>query len=307
MDEASPTPSAGHVPVLLEEVMSHLSPQPGETVVDATLGLGGHARVMGQAIGEGGLLIGVDADPASLAVVRERLADLPCRCEFIHENFAVLPDVLNGLGVDGADVLLADLGVASTHLDEADRGFSFRQDGPLDMRLDPRIHETAADLVNRLPERELADTLYQNAEERASRRIARTIVSARRHKRITRTSELADIVCRALNVDPQARRSKIHPATKTFQALRIAVNDELGALQSFLEHGPAVLRSGGRIGVISFHSLEDRAVKLDFRRHRAEGTYVVAVKKPIVANVQEKRRNPRARSAKLRVAEKVTE
>jgi len=294
-----------HVPVLRREVCELLDPRPGETVVDATVGEGGHALALAARIGRDGCLVGLDADPASLAAARQRLQDLPCRVELVHANFAEIARVLSALSVGGADVLLADLGLSSAQLDDPRRGFSFREEGPLDMRMDPRLSAGAVDLVNRMKERELSDLLYYNAQEMASRRIAKRICSARREGRITTTTELADIVAEAVGVDPSSRKAKIHPATRTFMALRMAVNDEIPCLESFLALGPEVLRPGGRIGVIAFHSLEDKPVKNDFRKRKAEGVYRILTKKPIIAGAEERRTNPRSRSAKLRVAQRL--
>ena len=206
------------------------------------------------------------------------------------------------MGVGGVDVLLADLGVSSTQLDDAARGFSFQRDGPLDMRMDPRLTVTAADLVNRLKERELGDLLYYNAQEMASRKIARRVCHVRREGRITTTGRLAEIVAAALRVDPASRKAKIHPATRTFLALRMAVNDESPRLLQLLAGAPDILNPEGRIGVIAFHSVEDKPVKTDFRQRKAEGIYRIVTKKPVVASPEERRSNPRSRSAKLRVA-----
>jgi 16S rRNA (cytosine1402-N4)-methyltransferase len=200
------------------------------------------------------------------------------------------------------DVIFADLGLSSSQLDDPSRGFAFSQDGPLDMRMDDRLTTTAADLVNRLREQELADIIYAYGQERHSRRIARQICVARRKQRITRTRQLAEAVAAGVRVDPASRRSRIHPATRTFQALRIAVNDELGALDALLACAPHHLKPGGRMGVISFHSLEDGRVKRDFSRRKAEGLYSIVTKKPVVPDQQERKQNPRSRSAKLRVA-----
>lgn len=292
----------GHTPVLLREVCDLLAPRPGETVLDVTVGLGGHALRLGESLGPTGRLIGLDVDPANLKLAEGLLADLPCRVDLIHENFASVRETLGSLGVDQVDVLLADLGVSSTQLDDAERGISFQKDGPLDMRMDPRLKTTAADLVNRLKERELGDLLYYNAQEFSGRKIARRICEVRRNGRITTTSRLAEVVAAAVHVDPGSRRSKIHPATKTFQALRIAVNDESGSLQALLAQAPGLLRDGGRIGMIAFHSGEDRPIKIDFRKRKNDGIYQVVTKKPVVADAEERRSNPRSRSAKLRVA-----
>jgi 16S rRNA (cytosine1402-N4)-methyltransferase len=263
--------------------------------------------MLAEGLGKRGLLIGLEVDPANLEVCRRRLADLSCRVELVHENFAELPAVLASLGVEQVDVLFADLGVCSAQLDDGARGFSFLHDGPLDMRMDPRLTTTAADLVNRLKERELADLLFYNAQEYSSRRIARRICELRREARIKTTRRLAEIVAGALGVDPESRKEKIHPATKTFQALRIAVNDEIRCLERLLEFAPDVLRSGGRFGVVSFHSIEDKPVKLDFRKRQGEGLYRIETKRPVVADEAERSANPRSRSAKLRVAVRLPE
>ncbi len=298
---------AGHMPVLLAETVELLSVKPGDVIVDATVGLGGHARVLGEHAGSSGVLIGLDVDPENLALARERLADCPADVRLHHANFRELRDVLSTENIDRVDVLFADLGVASTHLDQAERGFSFREDGPLDMRMDPRLDDTAADLVNRLKEREIADMLFFNAQEMKSRRIARRICERRKEQRITTTGRLVEIVCSALHVNPHSRKSRIHPATRTFQALRMAVNDEAGALTALLDTAPDVLKPGGRIGVIAFHSVEDKPVKLDFRRRKNERAYHIVTKKPITASEQERTTNPRSRSAKLRVAVRLLE
>ena len=292
----------GHTPVLVREVCELLAIRPGDVVVDATVGVGGHARLFAEACGSAGRLIGLDVDPANLALAGENLRDCPCRVDLLHDNFANLRAALGSLGVQRVNVLFADLGVSSTQLDQADRGFSFQRDGPLDMRMDPRLKVSAADLVNRIKERDLCDLIYFNAQERAARRIAKRICQARRDGRITTTSRLAQIICGALRVDPNSRRSKIHPATRTFQALRMAVNDESGCLTTLLEIAPTVLAPSGRFGVMAFHSVEDKPVKLDFRQRKNERIYGIVTKRPIVAGDEERRANPRSRSAKLRVA-----
>jgi 16S rRNA (cytosine1402-N4)-methyltransferase len=295
---------AGHTPVLPQSVQHWLAPKPGDVVLDATIGLGGHAKLFAEAIGPDGTLIGIDVDPSNLAGAREYLADAPCEVVLERENFRRLETVLDRLDIDPVNVLFADLGVSSTQLEDPMRGFSFRHEAPLDMRLDDRITTTAADLVNSLRENELSDLIYHNSQERFSRRIAKRICQARRDRRITTTSRLADVVCQALGVDPESRKSKIHPATRVFQAFRIAVNDELGALADFLEEAPKRLCPGGRIGVISFHSLEDGLVKRDFRRRKNEGLYEVLTKRPLIADPDERQANPRSRSAKFRAAKR---
>lgn len=294
----------GHTPVLAREVLELLAPKSGDVVVDATLGLGGHARLLGERLGPEGVLIGLDMDPANLATARQRLdeAKLQCRVELVHANFAELEETLKSMGIAAVDVLLADLGISSTQLDDAARGLSFQREGPLDMRLDPRLKVTAAALINSLREQDLGDLLFQNAQEFGARRVARRICEARRDSRITTTLRLAEVVAAALGVNPDSRKSKIHPATKTFMALRMAVNQELRNLNALLACAPGVLRSGGRFGVIAFHSNEDKPVKLDFRKRKTEGIYTILTKKPLVADDEERRQNPRSRSAKLRVA-----
>ncbi|MDD4888825.1 MAG: 16S rRNA (cytosine(1402)-N(4))-methyltransferase RsmH [Phycisphaerae bacterium] len=296
--------AADHLPVLIDQVLSLLAPQPGEIVVDATLGLAGHASRMLQAVGPTGLLIGLDVDPANLARAKENLAALggDLKSRLFHANFAQLPEVLQETGTPRVNVILADLGMASTQLDDPARGFSFQAAGPLDMRLDPRLERTAADIVNRMPETPLANLLFELGGEVFSRKIARAICRRRVDARIDTTEELVAIVCASLHVDPTSRKSKIHPATRTFMALRIAVNEELENLDRLLELAPGVLAAGGRFGVISFHSLEDRRVKQSFASESAAGTYQILTKKPIQAEESEFAFNPRSRSAKLRVA-----
>lgn len=292
----------GHIPVLPREVCELLALREGETVVDATIGLGGHARLLAERLGPTGTLIGLDVDPANLETARQALADRKsaCRMELVHANFAELPDVLVSLGLTQVDAILADLGISSRQLEEPARGFSFQREGPLDMRLDARLMVTATDLVNRMREQELGDLLYFNAQETAGRRIARRICEARKNSRITTTTRLAEIVASAVGVDPESRKSKIHPATRTFLALRMAVNEEIENLEALLEAAPRLLSPGGRFGVIAFHSVEDKPVKLDFRKRKSEGIYQILTKKPVVASDDERRSNPRSRSAKLR-------
>ncbi len=293
---------AGHTPVLLAEVVELLAVQPGDVVVDATLGLAGHAAVLGAAAGPTGTLIGLDVDSENLSIARERLTDCPADVRLVHANFGELADVLSAENIDGVDVLLADLGVASTQLDQPERGFSYREDGPLDMRMDTRLKKTAADIINSLRERELADLFYYNAQEMKSRRIARRICECRKAHRINTTARLVEIIGEALHVNPNSRKSKIHPATKTFQALRMAVNGEVPALTALLKTAPDLLKPGGRIGVIAFHSVEDKPVKLDFRQRKNERVYTILTKKPVTASEEERATNRRSRSAKLRVA-----
>lgn len=296
-----------HIPVLLDAVLELLAVRPGDRILDLTVGSGGHAAAMAARAGADGLLLGLDVDPASLRRAAERLADAPGRVELRHGNFADFDDAMRSVGLERVDVLLADLGVSSAQLDDASRGLSFMRDGPLDMRLDPSATTTAEGLVNSLPESKLADLIFEFGQERASRRIAKRICEARRSHRIRSTTELATIVSRALGVDPASRRSKIHPATRTFQALRMAVNDELGALRRMLEKSRTHLSDGGRIGVISFHSLEDGIVKTSFREWSREGLCEILTKRPQTADANERASNPRSRSAKLRVARRIAQ
>jgi 16S rRNA (cytosine1402-N4)-methyltransferase len=296
MDASSPTPTPRHVAVLPAEVLTYLAPAPGETIVDCTVGAGGHARLIAERLGPGGRLIGLDSDPAMLDLARPRITGLPVT--LLHSNFHRLRDALDELGVAEVDGLLADLGFCSDQVDAPERGLSFSQPGPLDMRLDPTQGEPASALLRRLNERDLADLIYECGEERFSRRIARRIVEVRRARPLQTTEELAELVRRCVP-RPKGKRPAIDPATRTFQALRIAVNDELGALERLLEQLPACLKSGGRAVLISFHSLEDRRVKTAFRD---SAVWEVLTRKPVQASEEEVRANPRARSAKLRAA-----
>jgi 16S rRNA (cytosine1402-N4)-methyltransferase len=275
--------------------------------VDVTVGHGGHAHLLTQAIGPSGRLIGLDVDNANLNRTRQLLEDtigtaVGPHLDLIRENFSELEDVLDALGVAHVDLILADLGVSTDQLLDASLGLSFSEDGPLDMRLDDRLKTTAADLVNRLSERDLSDLIWYNSQERYSRRVAKRICQVRREGRIKTTSQLVRIVCSALGVSPETHRAKIHPATRTFLALRIAVNDEIQSLKTLLNAAANRLGPGGRIAVISFHSGEDRIVKRDFLDRRRSGAYEILTKKPINPTRVEVRRNPRSRSAKLRVA-----
>jgi 16S rRNA (cytosine1402-N4)-methyltransferase len=305
MDDTTNAAARRHQPVLVRETCELLAVRAGDVVLDATVGLGGHARVLAEASGPAGRMIGLDVDPSNLEWAGRRLAGVDCRVHLVKANFADIASVLPTLGVSRVDVLFADLGVSSPQLDEPARGFSFQHDGPLDMRLDPELDATAADLVNRLKEKELGDLIYFNAQERAARRIARRICEARREGRITTTRRLADLVAGAVGAHPGSRKLKIHPATRTFLALRIAVNNELGNLSALLQQAPDVLAPGARFGVIAFHSVEDKPVKDDFRRRKNERLYRIVTKKPVTASPAERKANPRSRSAKLRVAQRL--
>ena len=297
-------PDHGHDPVLPREILAFLDPAPDAVVVDCTLGRGGHARLLAERLDPGGTLVGLDVDPDNLDYARGRLAGVACGLRLVHANYVDLPDVLADAGVGGADALLADLGVSTNQLLPGDgRGLSFDDpDAPLDMRLDPRLDRTAADLVARLPERELADLIFGLAQERKSRRVARRIVEARRDRPIRTVGDLAAIVRRSV---PRSRHGP-DPATRTFMALRMAVNRELDGLAKLLDALPAVLNPGGRAAVVSFHSGEDRLVKHALRRGLTGGLLELPTRKPITPDADERDRNPRSRSAKLRLARKPT-
>jgi 16S rRNA (cytosine1402-N4)-methyltransferase len=300
---------SGHVPVLLKEAIDFLNIRRGGTYIDATLGLGGHSYEIAKRLGAPGHLIGLDKDPAALELARERLVvsrqpsvvrkedDWPS-VELLHKSFA---EIANGQRPGSIDGILADIGISSLQLADAARGFSFQAEGPLEMRMNPHSELTAEQVVNQFDERELADLIYEFGEERRSRRIARAIV---RSRPIRTTVQLADVVSAAARPMNQAER-RIHPATKTFQALRIFVNHELDDLRELLRAAPQLLKPGGRLVVISFHSLEDRIVKDAFREGVKQGHYRLLTKKPVTASEEEIDRNPRSRSAKMRAAEKV--
>jgi len=291
-----------HAPVLYQEAIDLLQVSAGSTVVDCTLGLAGHASGIVRLLGPQGHLIGFDRDPEALALARQKLEGI-CQelgsqapqVTLIGEAFSSAPRHLEPASVDG---LLADFGVSSLQLDEAERGFSFMADGPLDMRMDTRSGPTAAQVVNEASERELADLIYEYGEERGSRRIARAIV---RGRPVTTTGQLARIVTSAA---PAMKQAHIHPATRTFQALRIYVNRELDEIQALLEAAPKLLKPSGRLVVISFHSLEDRIAKDSLREGAQQKIWKILTKKPVTAGEEELNRNPRSRSAKLRAAER---
>jgi 16S rRNA (cytosine1402-N4)-methyltransferase len=297
-------PQSGHDPVLLKETLELLSPRSGKVLADCTLGRGGHARAIAQALGPGGLLLALDADPRNLEYARARLSDVPCPVRFFHANFAELSDVLSVAGVKKVDGILADLGISTNQLFEESYGLSFSQPMPLDMRIDPRTTTTAADLVNKLREEDLADVLYKNAQEHYSRRISRKIVEARHFSPINTTDRLAELVRSAVPLRGGAP-AKIDPATRTFMALRMEVNRELENLEALLSQAPELLNTGGRIAVISFHSTEDRMVKQAFRSAEQGGRLKVITKKPLCPTDEELAANPRSRSAKMRVGERV--
>ena len=289
----------GHVSVLLKEAIEFLAVQRGGTYIDATVGLGGHSYEIARRLGARGHLIGLDKDPNALEIARRRLQPPPQgewpQVSLLQGSFAEIGQRVEAASADG---LLADLGVSSLQLQEAARGFSFQAEGALDMRMDPQGERTADQVVNRLDERTLADVIYEFGEERRSRRIARAIVRARP---VTTTGQLARIVAAAA---PAMKSERIHPATRTFQALRIYVNSELSEIDALLGIAPHLLQPGGRLVVISFHSLEDRRVKDALREGARQGIYEVLTRKPVTADAEETDRNPRARSAKLRAAER---
>ncbi len=291
-----------HVPVMTAEVLQHLRPERGGLFVDCTVGLGGHARALLDAGAT--RVIGLDRDRDALAHARDTLGAWSERIELVHADYRGIDDVLDNRRITAIDGALADLGVSSLQFDAPGRGFSFQRDEPLDMRMDRASGETAADLVARSTERELADAIFQYGEERFSRRIARALVTARREAPIDTTGRLAAIVRRAM---PRRGPMRIDPATRTFQALRIWVNRELEGLDRFLEAAVRRLRAGARLVVITFHSLEDRIVKHTLRglEHGDEALVKVLTRKPLVPGESEVQRNPRARSAKLRAAERL--
>jgi 16S rRNA (cytosine1402-N4)-methyltransferase len=290
-----------HEPVMVAEVLEHLAPQRGGIFVDCTVGFGGHARALLDA--GASTVIGLDRDPAALAEAARALAPFGDRVRLRHTDYRRLDEVLDAEGVAGVDGLLADLGVSSMQLDSPGRGFSFRRDEPLDMRMDTSSGPTAADEIRDADERTLADVIYEFGEDRHARRIARAIVEARTRGPIATTGRLADIVRRAV---PRKGYTRIDPATRTFQAIRIWVNRELEGLDAFLGAATRRLRPGGRMAVISFHSLEDRVVKHTLRALQASDPGLsIRTKRPLVPAEAEVERNPRARSAKLRAAERV--
>jgi 16S rRNA (cytosine1402-N4)-methyltransferase len=312
---------ASHVPVLLKEAIDFLAVRGGGTYIDATVGLGGHSYEIAKRLGAPGHLIGLDKDPAALAVAVLGLrssvlgeTDCPTPTTYdlrpdwptitlLHRSFAEIAKGQKAATVDG---ILADIGVSSLQLDDATRGFSFQADGPLDMRMNPHSERTAEQVVNHLDERQLADVIYEFGEERRSRRIARAICRSRPIRSTAHLAEVISAAARPMNRGREEYDRKIHPATRTFQALRIFVNRELDDLRALLEAAPRILKPGGRVVVISFHSLEDRIVKDAFRDGEKKYMYFrVLTKKPVTASDEESDRNPRARSAKLRAAERV--
>jgi 16S rRNA (cytosine1402-N4)-methyltransferase len=289
-----------HIPVLVEEVMMFLRCEPGRIYVDATLGGGGHASEILKRTSPDGVVIGIEWDEEALSEAKNALMPFGERVKIYRENFVRLPELMGAESVEG---ILLDLGLSSIQVEKEERGFSFKGDGPLDMRMDQRMDQTAADLINRLSLEELEDTLFHYGEERWTRRIARTIVRERDREPITTTQRLRRIVHRAIPKRFYSRR--IDPATKTFQAFRIRVNDELENLRKILEIGWRILKKGGRMCIISFHSLEDRMVKETFRKLEKDGQVHILTRRPVMPSEEERKRNPRSRSAKLRCAERI--
>ena len=297
----SPTPR-WHQPVMGAEVLHWLNPRPGTIVVDATVGTGGHSLLILPTLLPNGRLIALDRDREALEVAKTRLAAFDPQVTFVHGNYRNLPTILSRLGLTRVDGVLLDLGMSSFQVDRAERGFSFSHEGPLDMRMDTAQEVTASTLVNHLTADELATILEMFGEERFARRIARRLVETRRNEPITTTAQLARLVASA--VPSGLRPQRLHPATRTFQALRIAVNDEVGALEQCLSDLSTLLSPGGRAVTLSYHSLEDRLVKHRFVQEMRDGLWTVLTKKPLRPIDDEVQRNPRARSAKLRAVER---
>jgi 16S rRNA (cytosine1402-N4)-methyltransferase len=292
-----------HLPVLMDPVLQGIDPKPGDVIVDCTVGLGGHSTELLKHISPGGRLVGIDFDPANLAIARGRLEAAGGKFELHHNNFAALPSVLAHSGIARVDGILADLGVASPQIDDAARGFSYRQPGPLDMRMDPTRGQPASAIVNRLSERELATAFLELGDETDAPQIARLIIERRRENPITTTEELMAIICEARDFTlKRAAGAKLHPAARAFQALRILVNREMANLERLLTVLADHLKPGGVAAIISFHSGEDRRVKAAFRDGLASGIYSAVSPDPIVADEAEQTLNPRSRSAKLRWA-----
>lgn len=294
-----------HTPVMLNEVLNHLNLSPGKIIVDATLGTGGHSKMILEHILPGGRLIGIDRDQESLEVSRQRLQDSSDSCEFVHGNFIDIDKILGSLNIKKVDGILFDLGISSFQLEDPHRGFSFQCEGPLDMRLDRDSYISAYDLINNLNEEEISTLLWNFGQERWHNRIAHLLVQEREKQPIATTLQLANIVFRSIPHRYKYRHYRIHPATRTFQAVRIAVNRELETLEIAINKAITLLGKKARICVISFHSLEDRVVKLSFRRAALEGVIDIITPKPLIPSQSEIDSNPSSRSSKLRAAEKL--
>jgi 16S rRNA (cytosine1402-N4)-methyltransferase len=291
-----------HTSVLLNEAVEWLEPGPGKIIIDGTAGLGGHAARILEKLGSSGRLIGFDKDAEALEIAKKNLSNFGDRVMLVNDDYKNIATKLKEMGIAKADGILLDLGVSSFQLDKATRGFSFKEGGPLDMRMDQSQHLTAKEIVNHYPKQELLEILWRLGEERYARRIVDKIIETREAHDIETTDELASLVSQA--VPKEYRYGRIHPATRTFQAIRIAVNSELDALEEFLSHATEYLGMGGKIVIISFHSLEDRAVKWSFRKFQNEGIGKILTKKPLLPSETEMSANPRARSAKMRVFQK---
>jgi 16S rRNA (cytosine1402-N4)-methyltransferase len=294
-----------HIPVLSRTIAEQIKLPLDGVMVDATIGQGGHSLLLGKTLGPEAVIVGLDVDINAVRRAQIILKQLSCKVIVLHSNFSQISEQLHQHGIEKVDFILADLGVSSAQLADSEFGLSFQTNMPLDMRIDKRLKHTAADIVNKTDEKSLADLIYGFGQDRASRRIARFIVRRREIEPITTTGQLAETVCKAFGKTQRGRRSRIHPATRTFQALRIAVNDELENLKKLLVSAPDLLRKNGLIAIISFHSLEDRLVKNDFRQNEKSGAYRIVTKKPIVPTQEEIEENRRARSAKLRIAQKL--
>jgi len=294
-----------HIPVMLHEVIDYLDPKPGQIIVDATLGTGGHSLEILKRITPGGRLIGIDRDEDSLGICRKRLSEFSGNCEFVHANFVDLDQVLEKLDIDKIDGIVFDLGISTYQLKDVERGFSFQEEGPLDMRLDKSSYISAYDLVNNLNENEISHMLWSFGQERWHNRIAHLVIEERRNQPISTTKQLANLVMRAIPHRYRRGYYRIHPATRTFQAVRIAVNRELEILESAIKKAAAILRKQAKICVISFHSLEDRAIKHTFRALKAEGLIDIVTAKPMTPAPSEVAANPSSRSSKFRVAERI--
>jgi len=294
-----------HIPVMLHEVIDHLALAPGQIIVDATAGTGGHSLEILKRITPGGRLIGLDRDENSLAVCRQRLSEFGGSYELVHANFVDLDQVLEKLGIAGIDGIVFDLGISTYQLKDTERGFSFQQEGPLDMRMDKSSYITAYDLLNNLDESEISNILWNFGQERWHNRIAHLLVQERRVEPISTTSQLADLVMRAVPYRYRKSYYRIHPATRTFQAVRIAVNRELEILESAVKKAVAILKKKAKICVISFHSLEDRVIKHTFRALKAEGLIDIITAKPMTPVDSEVAANPSSRSSKFRAAERI--
>jgi 16S rRNA (cytosine1402-N4)-methyltransferase len=305
------TPAGTHVPIMVEEVIATLKPQPGEVVVDCTLGYGGHTRVFADHLGSSGRIVGLDVDGAELEKTRARLQDIAPAFRVYRNNYAGLVQVLDQERLPGFDIIFADIGVSSMQVDDPCRGISYKHKGPLDMRMDDRLSKTGADLLETLPEQEIGIALRELSDEPDFQAIAAAIVARRKTRPITQTGQLIRLIFEVKRLTPQQWKAQqrrkfntLHPAARTFQALRILVNDELGALKQLLRVAPQCLNPGGRIGIISFHSGEDRLVKQAFRLGKEEGTYDTIAHKPLTPRRKEIMANPRCTAAKYRYARK---